>query len=118
MALLKLCKDCPTDITDTHRQTKFCKPCVENRKRARSRAQSKERRCFMCKDKLVNPGRGTKYCSPCKVVVVAMDKQQQRRNAASNKYTKRTGGESVAAKIARIVAADSSYCTDYGSPEI
>lgn len=109
---MKLCKDCPTDITETCAGTKLCRPCNKARILARSRAQAQDRRCFQCEDKLVNPDRGTKYCVPCKVIIKAMSKQQQRRNVASQRNTRHTGGEKVAAKIARIVAADNSYDTE------
>lgn len=114
---MKICEDCPTDITDLPCNCKMCKPCANNRRLARGREQ-RNRNCKHCKTKLINPGRGVKYCATCRPIVKAMQYRDRQIELASQRGITLARGSTVAAKIARIVAADKSYCIDYGSPEI
>ena len=113
---MRICEDCPEDLTGTPPKTILCRDCANERQRERVRQQKRKRICQFCKKELVNPKRATKYHAPCHKTVQAMSRQELQKNLAHKRNIRLTGGEKVAAKIADAVAKDKSYCMDEGSP--
>ena len=113
---MKICEDCPEDLTGTPANTKLCRDCANERQRERVRQQKRKRLCKFCKKELIKPVAATKFCPPCAKIRRYMTNKELLAKNISHEIVKPVRGAKVAAKIADAVAKDKSYCMDSGSP--